>query len=128
MNETQWLIRGRGQYKTTTAVEWVKQGKRTKKWPGWSRVLITHNMQEADRLRNTMREVLGLDYHQVFFWDEWIQSAHGLVGGRVEVAIDNADIILNYLLTRRTHVSVGLITATGYPVPDDSQVGELHDV
>lgn len=97
------IVRPRRAGKTHELLEWVKQGERTDSYPGWSRIILTHTLDEAQRLRT--RE--DMYYHQVFSIGEW-QSAR--IGRWVpEIAIDNADIVLADLLGR----PVDLITMTG---------------
>lgn len=91
------IQQGRRSGKTTAAVEWVKEGKKTKAYPGWTRILLTIDQSEADRLRCGPDSVL--DYHQVFTFDEWKGRGRGS-GRNVEIAIDNLDIILAQVLGR----------------------------
>ena len=79
---------GRQAGKTYTLVEWVKEGVETDSYPGWSRVLLTHSLDEAQRLRTRY----DLDYRQVFFVGEWQRARLGRKP--VQVALDNADLVL----------------------------------
>ena len=82
------FARGRQAGKTHTLVEWVREGVETDSYPGWSRVLLTHSLDEAQRLRTRY----DLDYRQVFAATEW--KAARLGRRPVEVALDNADLVL----------------------------------
>ena len=86
------IARGRREGKTHALIEWVKEGEETDSYPGWSRVLLCHSLEEAQRIRTQY----DLDYRQVFAVNEW-KTAH-LGHEPVEVALDNADIILTSLL------------------------------
>lgn len=86
------IVNGRQAGKTYALVQWVKEGEETDSYPGWSRVILTHNLEEAARLRAQY----DLDYRQVFSVVEW---QHARLGRKpVEVALDNADITLAHLL------------------------------
>lgn len=97
------VVNGRQSGKTFQVVQWLKEGVETDSYPGWSRVLLCHSIEEADRLRKDY----DLDYRQVFSVREW-QGAH-LGRKPVEVALDNADLVLAHLLGQ--HPSY--ITMTG---------------
>ena len=97
-DEMKVLVMGRGAGKTHTLIEWVKQGVETKSYPGWSRVILTHSLDEAERLRRGH----GLDYRQVFEVGEWVRARLGRKP--VEVAVDNADLVLSALLRQRPEV------------------------
>jgi len=86
------FARGRQAGKTYTLVEWVKEGVETDSYPGWSRVLLTHSLDEAQRLRTRYE----LDYRQVFFVGEWQRARLGRKP--VQVALDNADLVLMNVL------------------------------
>lgn len=92
MAELAIVARPRQGGKTTEVVEWIQQGARTDSYPGWSRVLLTHTVHDADRVRRDF----GLDYHQVFSIEEWRTARLGRLP--VEVAMDNADIVLANLI------------------------------
>lgn len=97
------IVNGRQAGKTYALVQWVKEGEQTDSYPGWSRVILTHNIDEAQRLR----QQYDLDYRQVFSVPEW---QHARLGREpVEVALDNADITLGHLLGQ----SPSLISLTG---------------
>ena len=67
--------------KTTRMIEWLKIGR--------SRILLTHTMREAERLREQYPDLEDC----IFSWDQWLKKQHG-VSHRVELAVDNADYIL----------------------------------
>lgn len=83
------IVSGRQAGKTYALVQWVKGGEQTDSYPGWSRVILTHNLVEAARLR----AIYDLDYRQVFSVEEW-RGAH-LGKKLVEVGVDNADLVLS---------------------------------
>jgi hypothetical protein len=89
------IVRPRQAGKTYEAVQWVLEGEQTDSYPGWSRVLLCHTLQEADRIR---KDFPALDYRQVFSWREWRERHPGLKP--VEVAVDNADLILGQVLNQ----------------------------
>jgi hypothetical protein len=85
----------RGDGKTHALIEWVKEGQTRASYPGWTRVLITHTLREAERLRgygNPYR----LDYRQVFSVHEWRTGRFVREG--LQIAVDNVDLVLNELL------------------------------
>jgi hypothetical protein len=100
---------GRRLGKTTRLIEWVERGKPTQMWPGWSRIILTPTMEEADTIRRTLRARGGKadTYRWVFSWGEWqraqISAAQSL---DLEVGIDNLDILLNNLIEGRGTVKV----------------------
>lgn len=102
---SQYIVRPRQGGKTRTAVEWVLEGERTDSYPGWSRILICHSIEESARIRADYPD---LDYQQVFSWAEWANVHPGFKP--VSIAIDNADMILSRLLRGHT---VSVITGTG---------------
>jgi hypothetical protein len=102
-----FLVGPRASGKTTKLIEWVKEGVRTDSYPGWSRIILTHTMKEAQRLR-TYKEY-GLDYRQVFFVEEWRGARQG--SSPVEVGFDNIDYIIRDIVGPFN--TAGLITATG---------------
>lgn len=105
---TSIIVRPRRAGKTYESVQWVLAGQRTDSYPGWSRVLLTGSIQEAERIRSAHPE---LEYRQVFSWSEW--QAARLGKKPVEVGIDNADMILSTILQQQ----VGLITMNGVVAP-----------
>jgi phage terminase large subunit-like protein len=84
------IVRGRQAGKTYALIEWVKEGDKTKSYPGWSRILLCHSLDEAQRIRTDPR--YGLDYHQVFAVSEWRTARLG--HKPVEIAMDNVDLVL----------------------------------
>lgn len=82
------IVNGRQSGKTYALVQWVREGVATDSYPGWSRVILTITINEAERLRRDYE----LDYRQVFSVNEW-QTAR--IGRKpVEIAVDNADLVL----------------------------------
>lgn len=86
------IARGRQAGKTHALIQWVKEGVETDSYPGWSRVLLTHSLEDAQRLRTQG----DLDYRQVFSVSEWRTARIGRKP--VEVAADNADLLLSIYL------------------------------
>jgi hypothetical protein len=86
------IARGRQAGKTYDLIQWVKEGKETNSYPGWSRVLLCHTLEEAQRIRTDY----DVDYRQVFGVTEW--GAARLGRKPVEIAVDNADLVLASLL------------------------------
>lgn len=86
---------GRQSGKTYRLIQWVKNGKKTDSYPGWSRILLCHSLDEAQRIRTQY----DLDYRQVFSVSEWQRARKG--HEPVEVALDNADLVLAMLLDQR---------------------------
>ena len=110
-----WYIADRGHGKTTDLITWVKLGNVTTSYPGWSRIILEPTQQMADQLRggSAKNNKYGLDYHQVFYWDEWVQ-ARGRMLDKVEIGLDNADIILNMIFhSHGVHGQITRVTATG---------------
>ena len=83
------IVRPRQAGKTHAIVQWILAGEKTNSYPGWSRVLLCHDLASADYVRKQFPE---LDYRQVFSWREWRERRPG--PKPVEVAVDNADLIL----------------------------------
>jgi hypothetical protein len=108
---TIFIIRSRQGGKTQALINWVRQGHEIDSWPYWSRVIITHDMQSAVQLRNKMREA---EVHRVFYLEEWHARHYGYNRQRepLEIAIDNADIILRNLLDDSL-ARMEVVTATG---------------
>lgn len=86
------IVNGRQAGKTYALMKWVKEGEKTDSYPGWSRVLLTHSLAEAQRLRT----LYDLDYRQVFSISEWKTARLGRKP--VDVAVDNADMILAHMI------------------------------
>jgi hypothetical protein len=91
--------------KTQQAVDWVLEGERVHGYPGWSRVLLVHNLEEVVRLRDQF----SLDPKQIFSLHEWQRASN--VHPETEVAIDNVDMYLHNLIGR--HGVPTLVTITG---------------
>ena len=95
------IARGRQAGKTYDLVQWVKQGEETDWYPGWSRILLCHSLEEAQRIRRSY----DLDYRQVFAVSEWKTAR--MARRDVEIAVDNADMVLaSYLGQHPTQISV----------------------
>jgi hypothetical protein len=90
--------------KTHRLVEWVLAGEKTDAYPGWSRILLVHSVEECNRLR---RHYPALDFHQVFSVSEWQRTRFGTID--MEIGLDNADMVLAALLGRMPSV----VTMTG---------------
>lgn len=99
------IAAGRKTGKTQQVVDWVLEGERVHGYPGWSRVLLVHNLEEVVRLRDQY----SIDSKQIFSLHEW-QRAHN-VHPDTEVAIDNLDMYLPNLIGR--HGRPVLTTITG---------------
>ena len=97
------IARGRQAGKTHALIEWVKEGETTDSYPGWSRILLCHSLEEAQRIRTQY----DLDYRQVFAVSEWKTARMGRKP--VEIVLDNADLVLASLLGQ----SPTRITITG---------------
>ena len=82
------IVRGRQAGKTYDLIQWVKEGEETDSYPGWSRILLCHSLDEAQRIR-TQYDV---DYRQVFSVSEWQNARMGRKS--IEIAVDNADLVL----------------------------------
>jgi hypothetical protein len=67
-------------------------------YPGWSRVIVTHNDGAAERLR----EAHNLDTYQAISFREWTMMTG--VNPATEVAIDNADMILRTAMRSRGRI------------------------
>lgn len=91
----QVLVTPRQAGKTTRAVDWVLAGKPTHIYPFWSRVIVTINEQEADRLRKHFK----LDYRQVFSIRDFREGR--FPNPDMEVLIDNLDLVVADLLRFR---------------------------
>lgn len=102
------IVRPRQAGKTYKAVKWVMAGDKTTSYPGWSRVLLCHDLASANHVREVYPT---LDYHQVFSFEEWQNARLG--PRQVEVAVDNADLVLQRLLRQ----PVSLATVTGVVQP-----------
>ena len=87
------ITRPRQAGKTHEMVQWVLEGEAVQGYPGWSRVLVCHTIQEADRIR-VLYPALG--YRQVFSWQEWRERHPG--GYPTNIAVDNAELILAQVL------------------------------
>jgi hypothetical protein len=101
----QVFVSGRQTGKTHLLAEWAKNGTRVDSYPGWSRIILTTDLREADRLRGPGNP-FGLDYHQVFSVTEWRNGRFRFPD--LQVGVDNIDIVLAGLL--RSRVDVGTIT------------------
>ena len=97
------IARGRQAGKTYELIQWAKEGVKTNSYPGWSRIILAHSIAEADRIRKDGN----LDYRQVFSVPEWQKARVGPL--YVEVAVDNADTVLSFLIGQYPSV----ISATG---------------
>jgi hypothetical protein len=96
---TKIIARPRQAGKTHEAVQWVLAGEQTDSYPNWSRVLLCHSIEESIRIRSSFPE---LDYRQVFSYEEWRKARLG--NKPVEVAVDNADILIERVVGQRASV------------------------
>lgn len=78
------ITRGRGFGKTHDLIEWVKAKSH--------RLLVTFSRHEATRLQ----QLYELNRQQVEVWDAELRVR--LAGREVEIAIDNADLVLAHLI------------------------------
>lgn len=116
-----WYIADRQRGKTTDLITWVKLGTPRSTYPYWSRIIIEPTMQMANQLRGgePATNKYGLDYHQVYYLQEWVDAYRGRNSRDVEIGIDNVDIFLYLLLNSRGKITRA--TATG----DSSRWPEL---
>lgn len=98
-----WRQRG----KTSRIVEWVVKGEQTTQFPFWSRVMLVHT---AVQRRWLIEGAHQLHPRQVFTLADWSKAA--IVDKSVEVAIDDADLILKSIA--RGH-KVAMISMTKTP-------------
>lgn len=118
-----WYIADRQRGKTTDLITWVKLGTPTSHYPYWTRIMLEPTMQMANQLRGgePATNKYGLDYHQVYYLQEWLGAYRGRTPNfrNVEVGIDNVDIFLQFLLEGQGKIVRA--TATG----DSSRWPEL---
>lgn len=99
--------------KTNKLIEWIKEGHLIDSYPGWSRVILTSTIQEADMIRNTKLRLQRKEfdtYRWVFSFDEWVRAAVPYSLG-IEVAIDNVDMLLSYMLRGQGLIKVITLTS-----------------
>lgn len=115
MSEIEWFISERQRGKTTALIEWVKQGRKVNYYPGWDRIILVSSRQEADLLRGGEPETnkYGLEYHQVYYLDEWKTMWQGGVAGPITLGIDNVEFFLNRMLFNTAYSRIAVITGTG---------------
>jgi hypothetical protein len=94
------IVRPRQTGKTFEMVKWVLAGRETHSYPGWSRVILTPTLDQADYIR---KQYPALEYHQVYSWREWRERFPGREF--VEVAVDNADEVLAQAIGQRAAVA-----------------------
>lgn len=107
--------------KTTKCLQWLKQARRVDAYPFWDRVLLVPDIRQAQHLRIQLRQEAealdeidsGLYYNLVYSIREW-ENAHISMGWRGQVAIDDAEWILQQLVQGR----VSFITMTGQLLHD----------
>lgn len=104
MDELQYFASGRGRGKTTKLVEWVRLGEEINKYPGWSRIIITPNENQAQ----WVRKEFNLDYHQVYSIQDY-QPMPDVHKNNFQIGMDNAEWILEMYLHRMPN----FITFTG---------------
>jgi hypothetical protein len=115
MTDIQWYISDRQQGKTAALIEWVKGGNKVGYYPGWDRIILVSSRQEADLLRGGDPETnkYGLEYHQVYYYEEWKNSYKHGVQGPVVLGIDNVEFFLNRMLFNTAYSRIAMITGTG---------------
>lgn len=98
------LHAGRCTGKTTQALAWLSHGERVRGYPGWSRVLLVHDLAEIERLRGEWgahvrdhetgdrRQRLEDFDRRVYVLHDWVRA---LVTSDVDVCIDNLDLMLH---------------------------------
>lgn len=106
-----FLLMGRHRGKTERIIKWLKAGEQSGNFPFWNRVMVVFGEAERERLIAQYE----LNPRQVFTWDNWRNAAG--IDRSVEVAIDNADLILSYIV--RGH-PIAFISMTKRP--DDEVV------
>lgn len=89
----QVLVRERQEGKTASLVNWLQQGERTDRYPGWSRVLVVIDERERARLREEYWSSIEDIDHRLWTYAEWTGLRPGHKRG-VEVAVDNLDLLL----------------------------------
>lgn len=102
----QVLVAPRRAGKTHRAVVWVNAGSPHHLYPFWTRIILTVNEREADRLRKDF----GLDYRQVFSIREFREGR--FPNPDLETLVDDLDLIVSDLLRIRPTVA----TITGVPL------------
>lgn len=125
----QFLVTGRQAGKTWAAVEWVRRGKKTGQYPGWSRVLLVPTIQDAERIRRRERALNipneeQLDYRQVFSYSEW-KHARVPMRHEIQVMVDDLDRLLSQILG----FQIDGATLTGVPLANPQELAESdhHD-
>jgi len=103
------LFMGRRRGKTTKTIKWLLEGEQTNIFPYWSRVMLVANGAE----RVQLIDKFNLNPRQVFVWDDWKHAAG--IDRSVDVAIDNADLILKQMM--RGH-EIAIITMTKAPTDE----------
>ena len=91
------IITGRQEGKTSKLLKWIEHHN--------NRYILTMSPRERDRLRTLC---LGHKNKQIYCYAEWKDIERGL-GNDIEVAIDNADHILQALFRGR----LDIVTMTG---------------
>jgi hypothetical protein len=106
------FVAGRGAGKTHELVRWVKEGERTPRYPGWSRILLTHSVNQSVYVR----EKWELDPHQIMSVQEWqARYRPAFASSRLEIGVDNAELILEHFLD--TAISVAAMTGESADLP-----------
>lgn len=105
---TKVLVLDRQQGKTTWAIRWLMGGHKVDGWPGWSRVLVVMTANEARRILIDYPDEQGKLHAMgngglgklVITLDE-ARHALSVADPQVEVAFDNADLLVERALGRR---------------------------
>lgn len=88
----QVLLGDRQTGKSTQAVAWVSNGIRTKKYPGWSRVLVCPHLAGWKALRREFWGRLEDFDHRIYDLHTWGNIQNDL--SSTEVCLDDADVLL----------------------------------
>lgn len=105
---TKMLVLDRQQGKTTWAIRWLMDGHKVEGWPGWSRILIVMTATEARRVLTDYPDEQAKLHAMgngglgklVITLDE-ARHALSVADPEVEVAFDNADLLVERALRRR---------------------------
>jgi hypothetical protein len=101
-----WVLKDRGEGKTTELVAWVKEGHQIEEWPFWTRVLLVDTRQAASRVQVSQ----DLDALQVLSVGEWQAERTGRWVDHVQVAIDDLETVLPLLLGDPTSIELASLT------------------
>jgi hypothetical protein len=110
------VVGGRRSGKTARLMEWVAEGEPIDQYPHWSRVVLTTTHEQSMILRDALKDrYLGRDiYCWVYSVDEWRRAYR--TSPDVEVAIDNADALLQGMVGRHRLARVSMTCKVDDPV------------